>query len=400
MMSRNQIGSEPVTSNSQQTSTDQSTLLRKCFEKKKFSWIIIGIIFVILSVTIPIVIIKTKTINITKLSTAPIETTNMISLSTVTSETTTADNPTTEVKSKPKYNKWKQYGITIAGGNGNGDQLNQLIIPSKIYIDDNQAILIADTGNHRIIEWKYNSNNGEVIAGGNGQGKNLDQFERPNDVTVDKEKNAIIICDHGNYRVMRWFRQSRTNPQIFISNIYCNGVAIDKDGFIYVSDHAKYEVRRWKEGDTVGTLVAGGNSNGEHLDQFEGPSIIFVDKEYSIYVSETGNNRISKWKKDAKEGIVVAGGNGRGSGLNQLAQPLGMIVDNLGQIFIADFLNCRIMRWSEGDTNGSVVVGGNGAGNERYQLNYPTGLSFDVEGNLYVADGGNHRIQKYELCIE
>jgi hypothetical protein len=49
--------------------------------------------------------------------------------------------------------KWKQNGITIAGGNGNGAQLNQLSHPYGIYVDDdNQCIYISDWRNHRIVE--------------------------------------------------------------------------------------------------------------------------------------------------------------------------------------------------------------------------------------------------------
>ncbi|CAF0762438.1 unnamed protein product [Adineta steineri] len=296
--------------------------------------------------------------------------------------------------------KWKQHGITVAGGNQYGDQSNQLNTPTGIYIDDNEAILIADTGNNRIVEWKYNSNSGENIAGSNDDGDRPDRLFMPTDVTVDKQKNAIIICDSENARVMRWFRQSQTNPQILISHIACGGVALDKDGSLYVSDKKRSEVKRWKQGDIDGTLVAGGSGEGNLPNQLQGPSKIFVDADYSIYVADTNNHRITKWKKDAKEGIIVAGGNGQGDSLNQLFHPQGLIVDKLGQIFIADTVNHRVMRWYEEDTNGSIVVGGNGKGKEPNQLHYPQDLSFDVQGNLYVADSANHRIQKYELYIE
>ncbi|CAF1296714.1 unnamed protein product, partial [Adineta steineri] len=67
--------------------------------------------------------------------------------------------------------KWKQLGITIAGGNGKGNQLNQLSYPYAIYVDDDhQTIYIADSGNHRIVKWKYGAQNGQVVAGGNGKG--------------------------------------------------------------------------------------------------------------------------------------------------------------------------------------------------------------------------------------
>ncbi|CAF1379228.1 unnamed protein product [Adineta steineri] len=399
--------SELVTSNSEQTSSDQSTLLSRCFVKKKFLWIIIGIIIVILVVTIPTVIIKTKKTNKINLSAMTAETTNMIESSTTTEEITTQQqfittthNPTTEVSIEPKCDKWKQHGITVAGGNGQGDQLNQFSFPCAIYIDDNKSILIADTGNHRIVEWKYNAKEGQTIAGGNGQGNSLDQLYMPLDIAVDKEKNAIIVCDMGNARVMRWLRQSQTNPQTLISDISCGGVAIDKNGYIYVSDASKSVVRRWKEGDTDGTLVAGGNGRGKLQNQFNNPGKIFVDEEYSVYVVDINNHRIMKWKKDAEEGIMVAGGNEGGNGLNQLYQPFAVIVDNLGLIYIAVPFSHRIMQWREGDAQGSIVAGGNGEGHEPNQLLLPKGVSFDNEGDLFVVDSQNHRIQKYEPCTE
>ncbi|CAF1468651.1 unnamed protein product [Adineta steineri] len=304
------------------------------------------------------------------------------------------------VQSKPKYNKWQPIGITVAGRNGHGDQSNQLHFPNGIYTDDNSTIVISENANHRIVEWKYNSKRGQTIAGGQGFGSGLNQLHFPLGVTVDKRKNAIIICDSGNYRVVRWFRQSQTSPQIRISNIDCWGVAIDKDGSIYVSNWMKNEVRRLKEGDTFGAIVAGGNGKGNLRNQLHSPADIFVDKDYSVYVSDSQNHRIMKWKKNAKEGIVVAGGNSEGNHLNQLHSPHGVIVDNLGQIIIADSQNHRIMLWCEGDTNGSIAVGENGKGKESNQLNDPRSLSFDVERNLYVADSHNHRVQKYELCNE
>ncbi|CAF1282413.1 unnamed protein product [Adineta steineri] len=64
-----------------------------------------------------------------------------------------------------KWDKWKQNPITIAGGNGYGQELNQLDYPHGIFIDKNKNIFIADSWNHRIVEWKYNANEGQIIAG-------------------------------------------------------------------------------------------------------------------------------------------------------------------------------------------------------------------------------------------
>ncbi|CAF1224343.1 unnamed protein product [Adineta steineri] len=59
-----------------------------------------------------------------------------------------------------KFNKWKQNGITVAGGNGEGQKLNQLNRPFGVFVDEKKNIFIADFFNHRIVEWKYNAKQG------------------------------------------------------------------------------------------------------------------------------------------------------------------------------------------------------------------------------------------------
>ncbi|CAF4077048.1 unnamed protein product [Adineta steineri] len=225
----------------------------------------------------------------------------------------------------------------------------------------------------------------------------MNQLNGPTDVIVDQQNYSIIIADHGNRRVIQWFDQ---NQEILIQNIHCWGLATDNNGFLYVSDWEKHEVRRWKMGEYKrGIIVAGGNGKGDQLHQLSYPTFIFVDGDESVYVSDTSNHRVMKWKKDAKEGTVVAGGNSQGENLNQLSSPHGVIVDDLGQIYVADCWNDRVMRWCEGKAEGEIVVGGNGEGNQSNQLNRPHGLSFDDEGNLYVADFSNHRIEKFEIIL-
>ncbi len=296
--------------------------------------------------------------------------------------------------------KWKQNGVTIVGGNGQGNQLTQLHRPYGIYVDDDdQCIYIADCGNDRIVKWKYNAKIGQVVAGGNGRGNQMDQLNEPLDVMIDKKNDSIIICDYGNRRVVRWHRRNGRNGQTIISNIECYGLTMDNNGDLYVSNLAKDEVRRWKIGDTNGIIVAGGNGRGSHLNQLYYPSYLLVDEDHSVYVSDNNNHRVMKWLKGAKEGIVIAGGQGKGNSLGQFYIPLGKFVDQMGNFYVADHGNHRIMRWSPGSKEGSIVVGGNEQGQQPNQLNHPIGLSFDRQGNLYVVDCLNHRVQKFDIDL-
>ena len=55
----------------------------------------------------------------------------------------------------PTNARWSQNGVTVAGGNGLGNAINRLYYPNGLDIDDdNEIIVIADTWNHRIVEWK------------------------------------------------------------------------------------------------------------------------------------------------------------------------------------------------------------------------------------------------------
>ncbi|CAF1548944.1 unnamed protein product [Rotaria sp. Silwood1] len=294
--------------------------------------------------------------------------------------------------------KWSQNGITVAGGNGLGSETNQLYWPCGLYVDDDQTIYVADCWNHRIVEWKPGATNGKVVAGGNGEGNGAHQLNSPYDVIIDKESDSLIINDGENNKVVRWPRRNGTNGETIISNISCWGLTMDDNGYLYVVDVGKHEVRRYKIGDTKGTVVAGGNGEGNRLDQLSYPRYVFVDRDHSVYVSDWGNNRVMKWEERAKQGIIVAGGQGRGNSLTQLNEPQGAVVDQLGTVYVADCWNHRIMRWPKGATQGSAIVGGNGEGAQSNQLNYPTGLSFDRHGNLYVADCWNNRVQKFNIA--
>ncbi|CAF4387265.1 unnamed protein product [Rotaria magnacalcarata] len=288
--------------------------------------------------------------------------------------------------------KWTQNGVTIAGG--------QLYDPCGLFVGDDQTVVIADFGNHRIMQWKNgNTTNGEVVAGGKCEGNGLHQLRYPTDVLIDKETDSLIICDYGNGRVVRWSRRSGTTQgEILIENINCYGLTMDERRYVYVSDYGKGEVRRYQFGENIGTLVAGGSGQGSGLNQLKSPAYLFVDRQQNVYVSDYGNYRVIKWKKGATEGIVVAGGQGAGSALTQLNGPCGLFVDTLGTLYVAEWGIHRVMRWTQGDKKqGTVILGGNGAGAGANQFNGPVGLSFDRHGDLYVTDSRNNRVQRFSI---
>jgi sugar lactone lactonase YvrE len=52
-----------------------------------------------------------------------------------------------------------------------------------------------------------------------------------------------------------------------------------------------------------------------------------------------------RWCKGAKEGTIVVGGNGEGEQSNQLYYPEGLSFDRQGNLYVADCDNHRIQKF-------------------------------------------------------
>jgi sugar lactone lactonase YvrE len=230
---------------------------------------------------------------------------------------------------------------------------------------------------------------GTVVAGGNGLGNHNDQLDQAASVVVDKN-GTVFVCDFDNERVQRWFKTDN-HGQTIIANSVCLGLAIDSEESVYVT--GVNSVTKWPSNQ----IVAGGNGEGNALNQLSEPYHLFVDGDQTVFVADRYVHRVMKWPVGAKEGIVVAGGNGEGFGVHQLNKPVSVVVDQMGTVYVADTFNHRIMRWFKDAKSGSIIVGQRGEGSGRDQFSYPLDLEFDQQGNLYVADTFNHRIQMFAI---
>ncbi|CAF1506170.1 unnamed protein product, partial [Rotaria sp. Silwood1] len=132
------------------------------------------------------------------------------------------------------------------------------------------------------MKWKRDATSGHVVAGGNGVGNKSNQLNYPTDVIFDKQTDNLIICDFSNRRVVRWPRHDGRSGETIILNVKCEDLAMDDEGSLYVSDAEKHEVRRWRMGEKNGTVVAGGNGNGNRRDQLNNPGSVVVDQDHSV----------------------------------------------------------------------------------------------------------------------
>jgi sugar lactone lactonase YvrE len=293
--------------------------------------------------------------------------------------------------------RWSQDGVTVAGSKRWGTSLAHLNFPSGIYVDDEETVFIADYSNNRVVKWKSGATTGEIVIGEGAQEDRSDRLRHPKDLIFHKASNSFIIADEGNRRVARWALTNDSGIQTIISDVDPSSLALDDEGFLYVCDFEKHDVKRYTIGENTGTIVAGGKGKGARLNQLSHPTFIFVDKDQAVYVSDWGNHRVVKWEKGAKRGIFIAGVHAYYTDPKSLADPFGLVVDQSGTVYVADWGKHRVVRWHPGAPEGTVIVGEGVMGNAPNQFHHPMSIVFDRHGNLYVSDYSNQRVQKFNI---
>ncbi|CAF0739240.1 unnamed protein product [Adineta steineri] len=395
-----------------------TTRLQRLFENlggRKLIWIIfliILIVVIIVVVTTTVLLTRTKrekTSTITEMTT---EITTEITSETTeesTMETITTSEVLTTITSEQlipsgiidKNTKWKKDAVTVAGGNGQGSELNRLNNPYGIYIDDDsESIYIADSNNHRIVKWKFGAHTGEIVPSRNGPGSEIYNLSTPTDLILDKEKKHLIVCDPDNQRVMKWSLENSQDHQVLINDIVCWSLAMNNDGDLYVSDMQRHQIRRWQQGNKEYTVVAGDNEPGDKFNQLNYPQHIFVDRYHTVYVIDSGNNRVMKWTENATEGIFITSRQPYEGNCNTYGAFIGVTADDMGNIYVSSAGIHEVTRWSPDAKECTKIAGKGYAGNGPMELDNPNDLSFDRQGNLYVVDKYNYRIQKFVIDLD
>ncbi|MFE6719138.1 RICIN domain-containing protein [Streptomyces albidoflavus] len=190
------------------------------------------------------------------------------------------------------------------------------------------------------------------------------------------------------------------------------GIAMDRTGALYVADYAGHRVRKITTDGKISTVAGtgsgthGGDGGPAAKAQLKNPCGVAVDREGNLYIADSENYRVRKVTPDGKITTVVGSATSTTSGdgglatAARLSRPTGVAVDNDGNLYIADNGGHRVRRIT---TDGKIsTIAGTGTANfagdggpaTSAQLRTPYGVTVDDEGNLYIADRGNHRIRK------
>jgi sugar lactone lactonase YvrE len=177
-----------------------------------------------------------------------------------------------------------------------------------------------------------------------------------------------------------------------------SALAIDRLGNLYVADTGNNAIRKVAPDGSVSTLAGGGApgyADGiKRAARFNGPVGVAVDRDGIVYVADTYNDRIRRIGRDGAVTTVAGSGvPGYLGGIGMAAQfdtPSGIAVDRHGVLYVADTGNDTIRRI---DATGAVTTLTDLSTDPRQRtLHRPVGLAATHDGYLYIVGGAGGRI--------
>jgi sugar lactone lactonase YvrE len=193
------------------------------------------------------------------------------------------------------------------------------------------------------------------------------------------------------------------------------GVAVDSSGNVFFSDQGNNRVREVvKSTGTIITVAGTGSAsyNGDNIPatsaMLNQPNGVAVDGQGNVFISDWHNNRVREVVKSTGTIITFAGtgtsgftGDGGPATSARVNFPGGVAVDTFGNVFIADSSNERVREVVRATGlittvagSGTMGFGGDGFSPTSAAMNLPYAVAVDSVGNLFIADSNNNRVRE------
>ncbi|MCD6010225.1 MAG: hypothetical protein K0Q79_87 [Flavipsychrobacter sp.] len=191
------------------------------------------------------------------------------------------------------------------------------------------------------------------------------------------------------------------------------GIAVDKNGNLYFSDHVNMRIRKISKSGIITSIAGGGTApfanDTPALDaRIIGPYGIAVDSIGQVYYTDA--DWVTRIGLDDRAYVVAGnplpgyggdGGPATAKSIARLSEPMSVTVDHKGSVFIGDQGNNVVRKVNKAGIISTFV--GNGATGGFYGdggpasaagLFGPFNVATDRFGNLYLVDYFNRRVRK------
>jgi DNA-binding beta-propeller fold protein YncE len=269
-----------------------------------------------------------------------------------------------------------QKGYAGDGGPAVDAELNE---PYEVRFDRSGNMYVVEMKNHIIRRVDAGTKKISTVAGdgragfrGDGGPATEAQLNQPHSIALDRE-DAIYVADIGNHRIRRIDpqtgridsvagndeRKMPRNGQSAHNHPILGPRALDIDGnTLWIALREGHSVWRMNLDDGVLHHVAGFGKAGFTGDggpathaTFNGPKGIAVGPDGDVFVVDSANNAIRRIEVESGRIFTLVGGTKRATSVDgeeiQLEQPHGVCAAKDGAVFIGDTGNHRVLRVHE-----------------------------------------------------
>ncbi|ONI86529.1 hypothetical protein ALI144C_11575 [Actinosynnema sp. ALI-1.44] len=316
-------------------------------------------------------------------------------------------------------------GTSGAAGDGGQASAAQLNSPRGLAVTRSGDILIGDHDNskvRRITGKQIDSivypvaGTGEWGFGGDGGPAMTAKFAGPNSIAFDPHGN-LIVADMVNNRVRRIGTNGvittiggtgeegydGDNKPATQAKVAPDGVAVDRQGNIYVAEWRGSRIRKISTTGIITTVAGTGTygfsgDGGPATSAMVASTDLVVDPAGNIYLTSINHNRV---RKIDTAGIITTvagtgekgfGGDGGPATAAKLSAPREVALDKAGNLYISDEQNNRIRKVTPAGV--ITTIGGNGErtlageGKKATQTGmYPSAIVVGPDDTLYFSDG-------------
>ena len=267
---------------------------------------------------------------------------------------------------------WKQQRLRAVEVIGDpGTEPGQFSSPTGLAADRDGAILVVDSGNHRIQRIGLNGDLKVYGRPGNAPG----ELWGPQAITVDPTGQFFFVAEQGNNRV-QCFQLNGQHRGVLSGFRNPSGVAFDVAGRLWIADTGNGRILcvDIKTGQYLGTL--------DRQAGVQRPIALACDAHHNLYVTENAVEDIVFYRNYTQR--IGSLGSYR-----RLHLPQQVAVDGLGRIYLAESGSNRLHVFSpQGESLAIFEQPSTRLG----PLRSPSGVALGPNGEIYISDTLNHRV--------
>jgi DNA-binding beta-propeller fold protein YncE len=287
----------------------------------------------------------------------------------------------------------------LAGGQSQAEKFNpktfpyQLIGPYGIAIDSKGLVYVADQKVGAVFIFNTENHDTQLIRNGYEA-----HFGWINGLAIDDD-DRLFVSDGKMHRVLVFSPKHELENQITEGLVDPVGLAIDTTNrFLYVVDTQQDQVLVY-DADSFKLLRRIGTGGKDHFltspGNFGAPQGVALDKDGNVYVTDTLNNRVEIFDADGNF-ISLFGKHGDGPGY--FSRPKGIALDVDGHIWVADEMEDRLQVFNrEGQL---LTYIGTGHGNLPGQFKALVGVAIDKQNRVFTTEQYPGRVQEFRYVTE